>query len=105
MQPPSATTLLQSVPNPFNPSALIEFELARPGHVRLAIYDISSRPVRSLVDRVMSAGRHRTIWDGSMMPGEARRKRCVLYRLVASDAVITKKKWCWRNSAPKLRVR
>ncbi|MBC8204681.1 MAG: T9SS type A sorting domain-containing protein, partial [FCB group bacterium] len=52
-------------PNPFNPETTLTFDLPRPGHVSLVIYDIQGREVQSLVNSQRSAGYHQLIFDGS----------------------------------------
>jgi hypothetical protein len=53
------------VPNPFNPRTELRFELARPGSVRLAVYDTRGRLVRMLVrERALDTGLHAVVWDG-----------------------------------------
>jgi len=57
--------LSQNVPNPFNPMTTIRFELPEATSVRLEVYDISGRLVRSLIGgRAMSAGRQEVVWNG-----------------------------------------
>jgi len=50
--------LAQNYPNPFNPSTNISYDVARPSHVQLAVYDLSGKLVRTLVDQAQSAGMH-----------------------------------------------
>jgi hypothetical protein len=38
--------------------------MARPGPVRLTIFDMAGRLVRVLVDTTLPADRHRAVWDG-----------------------------------------
>lgn len=52
-------------PNPFNPATTIAFSLPEPTQVKLAVYDLSGRMVRVLVDEPREAGRHEEIWNGS----------------------------------------
>ncbi|MCX5752902.1 MAG: C25 family cysteine peptidase [Candidatus Krumholzibacteria bacterium] len=58
-------------PNPFNPRAIIPFELAARGEVEMKIFDVSGRLVRTLVERVYERGRHAAIWDGKDNRGAA----------------------------------
>ena len=51
-------------PNPSRGGAEIPFSLARSGGVRLALFDMAGRRVRSLLDRIELAGTHRVAWDG-----------------------------------------
>jgi hypothetical protein len=62
--PGPMATLERNFPNPFNPQTTIVFELARPGRVRLDVFDLSGRLVDTLVDADLPAGRHDTIWRG-----------------------------------------
>lgn len=57
--------LYQNQPNPFNPRTLIRFSLAREGRVELAVYDVSGRQVRTLVDGEAAAGLNTVEWDGT----------------------------------------
>ena len=61
--------LHQNIPNPFNPSTTIRYELPRVAHVRLSIYNLSGREIRVLVDDPKSAGFHDVIWDGKNEAG------------------------------------
>ena len=61
---PTVTGLLPNVPNPFNPSTRIRFELAARSHVRVTIYDVTGRSVLTLADEFLEAGPHTRIWRG-----------------------------------------
>src|SRR5262249_3367882 len=62
---PSTTVLRGNVPNPFNPSTTIRFDLARRQHVALQIYDVDGRLVRTLVDETLESDRHEVFWNGT----------------------------------------
>jgi hypothetical protein len=62
--PTAVDALYGAQPNPFNPCTTIVYEAAREGRVQLEIYDVSGRRIRTLVDRVLTAGEHRSAWDG-----------------------------------------
>jgi photosystem II stability/assembly factor-like uncharacterized protein len=51
-------------PNPFVSETTIQYSLPRATAVRLVIYDVRGRTVRTLVDGVQEAGDRRTVWDG-----------------------------------------
>jgi subtilisin family serine protease len=59
-----AERVIWATPNPTSRGTLVEFVLQERGRALVAIYDASGRLVRTLTDRVMSAGRHAAEWDG-----------------------------------------
>jgi hypothetical protein len=61
---PRSYSLSQNYPNPFNPTTTIRFDVPKPSHVTIKIYDILGREVRTLIDRKFEAGRFVEIWDG-----------------------------------------
>jgi N-acetylneuraminic acid mutarotase len=46
---PSEYRLKQNYPNPFNPTTTIEYEVAKAGQVRLAVFDVLGRHIKTLV--------------------------------------------------------
>lgn len=62
--PPRAFHLYANVPNPFNPSTKIRFDLPVRTRADLRIYSVNGRLVRQLGSGVESAGTHERIWDG-----------------------------------------
>lgn len=52
------------VPNPFNPSTTVSFDLAKPEYVSAKLYDSRGRLVRSLVDERLDRGVYQRTWDG-----------------------------------------
>lgn len=53
-----------AVPNPFKSGTTIAFELEEATRVRLAIFDVAGRRVRTLVDRFEGRGAFAAHWDG-----------------------------------------
>jgi flagellar hook assembly protein FlgD len=51
-------------PSPFRESTSIEFDLPNEGEVKLAVYDVGGRVVRTLTRATLPAGRHAVAWDG-----------------------------------------
>lgn len=84
--PPSEFKLLNSYPNPFNPTTTIPFEVAKSGRVQIRIYDILGRVIQTLVDGNRNAGRYQVIFD-------ARNYASGIYiiRFVADGRSFTKK--------------
>ena len=62
---PIKFNLYQNYPNPFNPVTSIKFDLQKESYVKLKIYDLSGKEVRTLIDRVYDAGNYSISFDGS----------------------------------------
>ena len=82
---PDRTALSQNMPNPFNPSTAIEYQIAEAGQVRLAIYNLLGQEVRVLVDARTEAGHYTITWDGKDQLGRQVASGIYLYRLQAAD--------------------
>ena len=68
---PTLTALNGAYPNPFNPSTRVDFSLASPGRVKLTIFDVAGRRVRTLLDERREAGHHEVEWQGRNDRGRA----------------------------------
>jgi hypothetical protein len=51
-------------PNPFNPHTQINYVIGRADHVRLEVYDLRGRVVRTLLDGTLASGSGSVGWDG-----------------------------------------
>lgn len=80
---PKETRLLAARPNPARPSTEIAFELAVPQRVRLRIFDIQGRLVRTLLDGPAPVGANRANWDGRDRLGKRIPSGVYVYRLDA----------------------
>ncbi|GAB4378992.1 MAG: hypothetical protein Kow0042_27960 [Calditrichia bacterium] len=56
---PQRFTLYQNYPNPFNSATTIDFALPEKSYIRLVVYDIAGRLVKTLAEGVYDAGHHR----------------------------------------------
>jgi endonuclease/exonuclease/phosphatase family metal-dependent hydrolase len=83
--PPVATRLLGNAPNPFSPSTRVAFELAAAGGVRIDIFDVHGRLVRTLVEGDRDAGRYEEAWDGRDDSGRELGSGVYYYRLLTND--------------------
>ena len=89
---PSRHALYQNVPNPFNPTTTIRYDVARGGGlVTLRIFDVSGRLVRTLVDAKESGGQKSVDWDGRNGGGAKVATGTYFYRLTAPGFTQTKK--------------
>ncbi len=77
--------LAQNHPNPFSRAreseTEIRFQLARSGWVELRVYNLLGQPVRTLLQRALTAGEHKVFWDGSDERGEAVSNGIYFYQL------------------------
>jgi subtilisin family serine protease len=88
---PTRLRLAQNVPNPFNPSTTIRYELPRDSIVRLDIFDVRGRRVRTLQNGPQSAG-HRTVgWNGRDDDGRPLGSGTYFMRLRVDDHFLTRK--------------
>jgi hypothetical protein len=84
--------LADAMPNPFRPRTSIAFTLVHPeATVRLSVYDVSGRLVRTLFEGSAGAGQVSVEWDGRDVLGKALPSGTYLYRLETSSESQTKK--------------
>jgi hypothetical protein len=69
--PPARLALHQNVPNPFNPTTSLRYDLPGPATVTLTVYDPTGRVVRRLLSEARPAGTFVARWDGRDDDGRA----------------------------------
>jgi hypothetical protein len=79
------TSLHPNVPNPFNPTTTIAYDLHVASAVAIVVYDVRGRVVRTLVDDVKPPGRYTIVWDGSNDSGAPVATGIYFCRMAASD--------------------
>ena len=62
---PDKYDLLQNYPNPFNPITNIEFQILKPGLVKIKIYDILGNEVATLVNKELEIGYYKCQWNAN----------------------------------------
>jgi hypothetical protein len=80
---PAAFALHANAPNPFNPSTTIFYDLPEPREVRLEIFDVVGKRVRTLVHERQLAGSYSVVWDGRDENAQAVASGIYLYQLHA----------------------
>jgi len=81
---PISFALHRSSPNPFRGIAMIRYDVPGAGaDVKLGVYDITGRLVRSLVDGAQSAGQKSVAWDSRDHGGRAVAPGMYLLRMQA----------------------
>ncbi|MBN1559195.1 T9SS type A sorting domain-containing protein [candidate division KSB1 bacterium] len=61
---PESFVVHPAMPNPFNNSTRIRFQLSRESRVRTDIFSMDGRVVKKLTDNIYKAGYHSISWDG-----------------------------------------
>ena len=88
---PGEIALHPNFPNPFNPSTQIAYDLAKDSNVRLEIFDLMGRNVKTLVNGKQIAGRHMATWNATDNFGQPVSAGVYLYRLHTENKVFTRK--------------
>ncbi len=84
--------LYQNIPNPFNPTTTVGYDVpAGGGRVRIEVFDVSGRLVTTLVDEVLPEGRRSVAWHGVDERGAELPSGVYFYRMDAGDYVETRK--------------
>ncbi|HXG01379.1 MAG TPA: T9SS type A sorting domain-containing protein, partial [Bacteroidota bacterium] len=83
---PVRMELQQNYPNPFNPTTTISFTLSRSAFTRLEVFDINGRKVATLMEKELSAGSHRVVFDAA-----DRASGVYFYRLTAGGSSQTRR--------------
>ena len=83
---PGKFDLQQNYPNPFNPKTTISYAIAKNVFVKIAVFDILGREVKSLVNEIQKAGSYSVILDASNLASGT-----YYYRMEAGDYLNTKK--------------
>jgi len=64
--PTGYATVLRAIgPNPSPGTTHVQYSLARDSHVKVAVYDVAGRVVKSIDEGALSAGPHEAIWDAT----------------------------------------
>jgi hypothetical protein len=82
---PLSFTLSQNVPNPFNPSTTINYELPEDSDVSLIIYDVRGNLVEILESGTRGVGSHSVTWNGTASDGRLISTGIYFARMVAGD--------------------
>jgi hypothetical protein len=88
---PKEFALNQNYPNPFNPTTTINFSLPQTETVRLEVYDVTGKLVKTLVSQDMSAGSYSITWLGDDQNHAKVASGMYLYKLQAGSFSSVKK--------------
>jgi hypothetical protein len=83
---PNKFSLEQNYPNPFNPTTQINYSIAKEGLVKISIYDILGREVKTLVNEVKTPGFYAVDFNGTNLSSGM-----YFYRMESGSFIDTKK--------------
>ena len=82
---PDVFALHQNYPNPFNPTTTLQYDLPEDSQVKIMIYDIMGREVKTLVHSQQTAGFKSIVWDATNDLGQPVSAGMYLYRISAGE--------------------
>lgn len=62
---PSEYRLFQNYPNPFNPVSSIKYQVSRSVEVKIIVFDIAGKEIKTLVNKKQSSGTYEVTFDGN----------------------------------------
>jgi hypothetical protein len=87
MELPASPGLMQNYPNPFNPTTTITYTLPERTPLRLGVYDLLGREVRTLFIGEANPGAHSIEWDGTDDGGRVLASGLYVCRLQTGDGI------------------
>lgn len=60
---PSDFNLFQNYPNPFNPHTTIEFKIDKPGNIKIVIYDLLGREIKTMINEHKNVGSYKLTFN------------------------------------------
>jgi hypothetical protein len=88
---PKSFAISQNYPNPFNPQTVIKYDLPKPEHVRITIYNILGQKVKTVVDEDQQAGYKSANWDGKDDQGKDVSTGIYFFQIKVGDFSTVKK--------------
>lgn len=84
-------SLAPAYPNPARAGVSIDFVLPQEGTASLVVYDVTGRPIRTLVSGRLTAGPHSARWDGRAASGTPASSGLYFYELRAGARALTRR--------------
>ena len=88
---PEVFALHQNYPNPFNPHTNIKYDLPDSEFVKIIIYDVMGRKIRTLVNEYQDSGYRNIIWNANDDLGRLVSAGMYIYTIQAGEFRQTKK--------------
>ncbi len=83
--------LFTNYPNPFNPTTTISYALPAAAQVRIHVFDLTGRLVKTLVDSEQQPGMHSITWDAKDDAGKEVANGMYICRMTAGGEVLHQK--------------
>lgn len=81
------TTRITSVyPNPFMQKVAIQYSIKTVQHIRIDIFDLRGRVLKTLVNEKLNAGSYKTFWDGNGITGQKIGTQIYILRFQSGDS-------------------
>lgn len=77
-------SLSQNYPNPFNPTTTIDYSLASDAEVKLTVYDVTGRTIRTLTHANQQPGEYSVSWDSRNDFGQMVASGVYFYKLTVN---------------------
>jgi len=88
---PVNNKLFQNHPNPFNGMTIIPFELRKSGIVKITIFDLLGKEVKTLINQSFKIGKYEITWDGKDKSGKTVSSGFYFYQIKSADFQQTKR--------------
>lgn len=83
--------LLQNYPNPFNSATVIPFQIPKAGRVKIMVYDVLGKHVKTVFDDDLEGGRHDVHFTGIDNKGQTMTNGVYFYKIETDDFIDVKK--------------
>jgi hypothetical protein len=95
LDPPPVTgpgqPYLRAVPNPFNASTTLHYSVPFAGRVRIDVFEVGGKHVRTLVDGELGEGPQTTLWDARSDDGTAVSSGVYYVRFESTAGIVTQR--------------
>lgn len=88
---PAEFDLRQNYPNPFNPKTTIQYDLPNTTKVELQVYNLVGQQVRTLLNKIQSAGAKAVVWNGKDNVGREVSSGVYIYTLKVGSKKLSRK--------------
>jgi hypothetical protein len=83
---PAGFLLLDTYPNPFNPSTVVRYGIPRPGRVLLRVFNVAGQEIATLASGRAQAGTYEVVFDSGKLSSGV-----YVCRLICDDFVVSRK--------------